>query len=339
MEHYLEIDNSLEITNEFQIDIYEMQCFLVEQNTLILNELGICEFEYNDIIQEGAFDKIKTAIRNIIDKLIAYIQKAIRNVKRSIELQKVKKYLENSDKFIAEVFYQAAMKDESYRVTLVNCTDKGIKFAKEYKSAKSSDLVDEMFDSINEIAKFYKFKKYAKLEDPDMDTADKMAIVFKECPKYHKIMEKCDYNTQNFRHVLMDELHFIDNNKKDEYIIMGGECTPEDYVKKYLSKNNEFVDSFNTWALTFDSLYNDFYLSKLSTARRVIDDLKYSSEEAIFAKAANGLYKLVECIAYSVNSNIQSFNYCMQARNTVVRNFNKAYNFTRNIKDDEDNEE
>lgn len=319
----------MDLINQIEIDLYEMQIFSIEQRTLILTEIGISEF---DIVQEGVINKITTTVKNIIDKIIKFIKNIIPNIKKSIKMTKELLKTKGMDlKKFTEKCYKAEMKNPDLRLTTVECKNKGIEFIKNFKARYNTDY-DIFFDAIDEVIKFYRLGKDENLDDT-MDFDDKMAYVFKECPKYHEISKNCNYDASNFKSYMFEKIHVIDLDKANEYIVIGEECKPTEYIK-YYKNNEEFVDSFNPFAFAFEEWVEGFYLKKLDQTRRNIDDLSFTDSK--FTKIGTGLLSLLEAVQYCLNENVKSYNLCLKARNMHIKNYNKIINTYYNIKNKDD---
>lgn len=95
------------LESDLMISIYENQRFIVEQDTQIFSYLKY------DFVLEGAADKVKNAIKNIIDKIVSYIQKLIgylkmRKAKISAknfdDIKKAYKLIMSNKKFFEDIF-------------------------------------------------------------------------------------------------------------------------------------------------------------------------------------------------------------------------------------------
>lgn len=325
MEQYFVEESFLDddIFKNIQIDLYEMQMFRIQQENLILSELGVCQYDF--IIQEGAFQKIVDACKEIFHKLIELIKRVVEAFKKKVTYYKNYYSLSRDNKFRMDVLNKVKHKNKDFKMVDVRCTTKAIEYAKNYKSAYGNKMVDTIFDAIDEIVDFYKSKKYKKFEDESLEEMDKMAYIARECPNYNELAKKCNYDISKFKSVMMDEMNIIE--KGDEYITYHGECTIGEYIK-YAPDNFKFTDNMRSITTFFDDLNQQLYLRQLDRAITKINELKNSEPE--FTKMGNALYKLVECVQFHVVKNTESFNFCMQAVNKCINNFNKAHNYLYN---------
>lgn len=233
---------------EIMISIYEMQQFMVEQDTEIFMYLKY------DFIDEAVSDRLMEAFKSLMEKIVKFLKKIgeylVHFVEKSKELKKKLEEKYNRDKRVEAQMIKRAMENTSVTVKVIEFSKDIIPFINNYKPLSSCDILNTSVDAIDEFVNFYSTNLDDKEPDPD--------LINKKCPSIKKIKEMTGDGISDIIPKILDELNMPSDmtiGAQDHIKIYGG-CTIKEFMNKYHKDAEKCRDAFADFDVEKDEKFN-----------------------------------------------------------------------------------
>lgn len=313
--------DSLNEDNKVMISMYDTHRFILEQNYEISTALCVP-------LTEGVISNIKERIKKIFDKIITFLTNLGEWLKKKINELRKKSF----KKIGMQVFKQAEKKDSSLKLVRIEVPNEYASMTNYSANPSDSKIFSYTIDAANELLDFYSDnddkKNMEYLDDPN----DKKEYFLKACPNYKKLADECDGNFKNITPFMFKELGIPETDKK---IIIGGECSPTEYLSKYFDNAEKVSEN-----LPKNINFRDFDMQFIQNDIFKLREKAVRNASKLGEKAYSQFTTIVELLWKIINTQSEILISIIKAHNAHQRNFIKCYNtvYPKNkiiIKDDE----